>query len=111
MVKIYQTVSDNLKERANRPLYKLTEAPDVLNISNITDSFGTLPEGTYFLKSDVDGYVIQGNSSVVATTHCWPIFAFKEIGPYIVYDQSDGYFAGITTGATGKLFIKTAEEQ
>lgn len=108
---ISQATAANLKERVREPGYQLTVSPTALAISGANARTGALAAGSYFLKSDVDGYAVQGGAAVTATTFSWPILAFEEQGPFLVTGLADGYFAAITTGASGNLFVKSAEEQ
>lgn len=108
---ISQSTAANLKERICEVGYKLIVSPTALAISGASARTAALTAGTYFLKADVDGYAVQGNATVIATTFSWPFFAFREQGPYQITGLLDGYFAAVTTGAVGYLFVKLAEEQ
>jgi len=108
---ISQATAASLKERVREPGYQLKTSPTTLAISGVNARTAALTVGTYFLKADVDGYAVQGGAAVTATTFSWPVLAFEEQGPFLVTGLADGYFAAITTGASGTLFVKSTEEQ
>lgn len=108
---IFQPFPGDLKGRVREPAYRITASPAVVSIST-SSARNPLPlvPGRYFLKSDIDGYAIQGDGAVTASASSWYFLAFEELGPYVVTNISDGYFAARTVSGTGSLFIKAAEE-
>lgn len=107
-----QTTPDNLKTRSYPFKSQLLSAPTVISLSGASAKNTTpLSPGNYILKSTVNCYVLQGNGSISATTSNYPVGAAEESRLFVVTDVSDGYFAGITSGSPGFMFIKEAEEQ
>lgn len=107
-----QTIPDNLKTRSYPFKSQLLSAPTVISLSGVSAKNVTpLSPGNYILKSTVNCYVLQGGGSISATTSNYPMGAAEESRLFVVTDASDGYFAGITDGSPGFMFIKEAEEQ
>lgn len=106
-----QTTPDNLKTRSYLFKSQLLTAPTVISLSGVSaKNVAPLSPGNYILKSTINCYVLQGNGSISATTSNYPMGAAEESRLFVVSDISDGYFAGITDGYSGFMFIKEAEE-
>lgn len=106
-----QSTIGNLKARVYPGTRQTTTSPTIVTISGISArNSSDLAAGNYVLKASVDCNFKQGNSSVVATTFDWPLFAGEESWPQVVTGSSDARFAVIGSGVVGILFIKSTEE-
>lgn len=89
---------------------KCTASPTNVSISGASARNAVaLTAGKYVLKTTVDCYIKQGSSTVTSATTDWPLFAGEESPIYLVSTSADAYFAAITGGAAGTLYIKSLE--
>lgn len=108
---VAQASPDNLNATGYEFKRQLLVSPTVVSIGG-TSTRNTLPltAGRYKLAVTVNCAVKQGDGTVVAITTDYPLGAGEESRMLVVTSAADGYFAAITGGASGFLFIKSAEE-
>jgi len=86
-----------------------TVAPSTVSLSDTTArTASALSSGQYTVISNIDVYILQGDSSVDATTSSHWLPAGLEV-PVYVTGTSDTYIAGITDGGSGTLFISKVD--
>lgn len=108
---VQQLFPDDLKMTGYEYGRRLLISPVLVALSGTSArNVATLPVGRYKLKSSVNCSVKQGDGTVTATTSDYPMAAGEESRTLLVTGAADGYFAGITGGASGSLFIKDVEE-
>jgi len=83
-----------------------TTSPTKVSLSGTTARNSTaLTAGHYRITATVDCYIVQGGSTIEADTDEYLLPAGAEIHR-VVDSASSAYFAAITDGGTGSLFIQ-----
>ena len=80
-------------------------APTIRTLSTSTAKSAQLAVGLYEIVSDVDCFVLQGATGVVATTSSIPLYAKAPRLMYVPDTTDLGFVAGIVASGTGNLYI------
>lgn len=83
----------------------LLAQPITFAVTGTTLASAQLPVGIYYVTSDVDCYIRQGASGVVATTASNPLWSKSYLRIRVTNETLDGYIAAIRASTSGTVSI------
>ena len=88
---------------------KVTSTPTTVSFTGTAARSTALSRGDYYVKPTQDCYILQGGTTVTATTSCWIVAANEELVITVEENGADEYISALRVSVSGDLLIQDSE--